>query len=86
MLRISGLVLVVMIAAMIVGCSAKPHFWYKEGVLPEDAHTALAECKYQVGLSGVSRDQQEGPVAECMQNKGFKLYSERTSSSIQRSK
>lgn len=80
MLRFSRLVLVILIATVLAGCSAKPHFWYKEGVLPEDAHTALAECKYKVGLSGVPKDQQEGPVAECMQSKGFKLYSERTAS------
>ena len=70
-----GTILAVALLTFIAGCASDPS-WRKAGVSREDATTALSECKYQVGLSKVSQDQQREIIANCMQGKGYRWRTE----------
>lgn len=68
----STIVLAVSAAAFVAGCASPQPTWRKEGVAAEGARSALAECKYQVGLNKVPEDKQKDLINNCMEGKGFR--------------
>jgi hypothetical protein len=68
----SVVVLAVSYTAFIAGCASPQPSWRKEGVAAEGARSALAECKYQVGLNKVAEDKQRELITNCMEGKGFR--------------
>lgn len=73
MFRKSTIVLAASAAIAIVGCAGPQPTWRKEGVAAEGARSALAECKYQVGLNKIPEDKQRVLINNCMEGKGFRL-------------
>lgn len=63
------------IAATLVlsACATSKPYWHKENVSADDTYTQLSECRFQVGLSRVSKSEREELVAHCMRGKGFRL-------------
>ncbi|HEX7382581.1 MAG TPA: hypothetical protein VF265_10565, partial [Nevskiaceae bacterium] len=56
------------------------HYWSKQGASLDDANSALAQCKYEVGLHHVTdQDKQKSLVQECMQGKGFQWETRQSS-------
>jgi hypothetical protein len=72
MFRQSSLVLAIAATALIAGCAGPQHTWRKEGASADSAHTALSECKYQIGLNKVSEEKQKELLSQCMEGKGFR--------------
>jgi hypothetical protein len=62
---------VVALACVLAGC-ASPKNWQKEEISYEGAKSALAECKYQIGLNKVPSGDREELVVHCMEGKGFR--------------
>ena len=61
-------------AVVLAGCASGPKpFWHKPGATADDAYTQLSECKFQVGLSKVMKDERDDLVAHCMRGKGYRL-------------
>ncbi len=56
---------------LISGCASDPT-WKKAGVSHNDAVSAHADCKYQVGLNKVAKSEQNELIQNCMQAKGFR--------------
>lgn len=72
MLRKSRILFVVSVAAVIAGCAGPQPSWRKEGVAADGARSALAECKYQVGLNKIAEEKQKELIANCMEGKGYR--------------
>ena len=70
--RKSVAALAVSAVVSIAGCASPQLSWRKEGVAAEGARSALAECKYQVGLNKVAEDKQRDLISNCMEGKGFR--------------
>lgn len=55
------------------GCVMPPQpSWVKSNVSPNDSETALAQCKYQVGMNKVDATTAPDLIKECMEGKGFR--------------
>ncbi|WNL39248.1 hypothetical protein RN347_01455 [Halomonas sp. PAMB 3264] len=56
------------------GCAtpSKPH-WYKEGVDKEITRSALAECRYEIGMRDLSAQKEQEMLRYCMERNGFRL-------------
>jgi len=72
MFRKSVVVLAVSAVAFLAGCASPQPSWRKEGIAADGARSALAECKYQVGLNKVAEDKQRELISNCMEGKGFR--------------
>lgn len=72
MVHKSVAILAVSAVAFIAGCASPEPSWRKESVSAEGARSALAECKYQVGLNKIAEDKQRELITNCMEGKGFR--------------
>ena len=72
MLRKSQIVVAISAVAVIAGCAGPQPSWRKEGVSADGTRSALAECKYQVGLNKIAEEKQKGLIANCMEGKGYR--------------
>lgn len=72
MSRKAAVLLSLAMLSLISACATSTPSWRKTGVSPEDALSALSECKYQVGLNKIPADQQKEMIEHCMQGKGFR--------------
>ncbi|MCL2076670.1 MAG: hypothetical protein FWH15_09615 [Betaproteobacteria bacterium] len=72
MFRKSSIVFAFFAAAFITGCFGSQPTWRKEGVSAEDAHSALAKCKYEVGLNKIPKESQQELIENCMEGQGFR--------------
>lgn len=70
MLYKSVAVLAITSAAFVAGC-AGPN-WRKEGIAAEGVRSAIAECRYQIGLNKVPEEKQKALINDCMEGKGFR--------------
>lgn len=52
------------------GCASPT--WNKSGVSRHDTHTALSQCKYEIGLNKVSDSKSREMIRNCMEGKGFR--------------
>ncbi|MEZ5646001.1 MAG: hypothetical protein R3E99_12705 [Burkholderiaceae bacterium] len=62
----------VLLALTACATADKP-YWAKPNVSSDDTYTELSECRYQVGLAKVDKDDRELMVAHFMRGKGFRL-------------
>jgi len=70
---LNRLFLIFILALNLTSCAAPARFaWTKAGVSAYDTDSALAECRYQVGLSKVGPYQEPHVVNQCMMGKGFR--------------
>ncbi|THJ36229.1 hypothetical protein E8K88_02565 [Lampropedia aestuarii] len=60
------------IALLVSACSSPQPTWRKASVTPDDTKSALAQCKYDVGLSKVAEAKEQELVRSCMESKGFR--------------
>lgn len=51
---------------------ATPQAWRKNGVSPHDTDTALAQCRYEVGMNHAAAEREKQLLADCMQAHGFR--------------
>ena len=62
----------VAISLLVGGCVTPQPAWRKTGVTPNDVHSALAQCRYDVGISKVDDAKEKALVENCMEAKGFR--------------
>lgn len=67
--KLSAIVLVLILA----GCAASQPRSYKEGVSSEQARTAYAECRYEIGMSEQSKADGHEMLRYCMERQDFRL-------------
>lgn len=72
MLRKSHIVFAISAAAVIAGCASYQPAWRKESVSTDGTRSALAECKYQVGLNKIAEEKQNELISNCMEGKGYR--------------
>lgn len=63
--------ILLIIAIFIQACSVAPA-WRKSDVNKHDTETALAACRYEVGLKQIPTSQRGQLVTDCMAAKGFR--------------
>lgn len=61
-------------AALLLGACVTPPqpTWNKSGVTADDAHSVLAQCQYDIGLSKVDAEKEKQLIGHCMEAKGFR--------------
>lgn len=66
------LLTVITTSLLLSACATPQAYWQKTGVSPDDTHTALAECRYQVKLNKIESAEREQVISDCMESKGFR--------------
>lgn len=62
-----------LLAVLLIGaCASTKAAWYKAGVSSDETKSALAECKYQVGLNKIGDEKAKDLIQDCMESKGFR--------------
>ena len=57
---------------MLCACVTPQAAWRKDGINPHDTHTALAQCRYEIGMNHASAERKKQLLADCMQARGFR--------------
>lgn len=60
---------------LLCACVMPRQAWHKDGVNPHDTDTALAQCRYEIGVSPASAEREKPLLADCMQARGFRWRS-----------
>lgn len=60
------------VVMLVAACATQRPSWHKSGVSPDDAQSALAQCKYDVGMNKVADQKEATLVQSCMESKGFR--------------
>jgi len=69
------LVLALTVVALAAGCTStqkRQQSWQKKGSTPEMTRTAIADCKYKIGLENISKDKRNEVLANCMEAKDYR--------------
>lgn len=57
---------------LISACSTSQPMWRKAGITPYDANSALAKCRYDIGLAKVNQNEKAEMIQDCMMAQGFR--------------
>lgn len=61
------------LAPLLLGACVMPQeAWRKDGVNPHDTDTALAQCRYEIGMNPTSAERERQLLVDCMQARGFR--------------
>lgn len=58
---------------LLLSACASPS-WQQAGVSSHDSHSALSQCKYEVGLNKIPSGKQKELIRNCMEGKGYRYY------------
>jgi hypothetical protein len=59
--------------SILAGCGSAPSY-HKAGVSAYDAASEVSQCKYEIGINGISQAERKELIKDCMQAKGFRYY------------